>query len=152
MAKNYKNIPEITLKYKSGNIEKTKIVSSQDSYKVLKKMFDSDTLEIFEQMIIVFLNNANKTIGWTKHSSGGTAMVVCDPKLILTTALQCGATKLIIAHNHPSGELNPSKADLIMSNRVKEGCNFIGMELLDSLIITAENYYSMADEGDLIND
>lgn len=141
-------LPEITLKYKSGEILKSKITSSQDLYNVMYKMFNADTLEYNEEVIVVFLNGANNTIGWMKHSTGGTAQTIVDVKMILATSLQCGATAVAIAHNHPSGQQYPSREDEKVTQRVKIGCEAIGVRFLDHLIICGEDgrYYSFCDE------
>jgi DNA repair protein RadC len=145
-------MPEITLKYKKGDIQKVKISSSQDLNIVMRKMFNADTIEYSEEVIVVFLDAANKTIGWIKHSTGGMAHTIVDAKMILVTALQCGASALVLAHNHPSGQNHPSREDERMTQRVKEGCEAIGIRLLDHIIICPDDdnkYYSFCDEGKL---
>lgn len=148
--KTYKSpLPEITLKYKSGEFKKTKITMSIDIVEVVKNLFDADTIEYNESFIVLFLNGANNTVGWTKHSSGGTAQTVVDVKIILTEALLCGASSIAVSHNHPSGQLYPSREDECVTRRIKTGCDAIGIRFLDHIIIAGDNtgYYSFADEG-----
>ena len=143
-------LPEITLKYKSGEIYKSKISSSEDLFKVMYEMFNADTLEYNEEMIVVFLNGANNTIGWMKHSTGGTSQTIVDVKMLLASTLQCGAASIAIAHNHPSGQRHPSREDDKVTQRIKTGCEAIGVRFLDHVIICGDNdnnYYSFADEG-----
>lgn len=141
-------LPEITLKYKSGEIKKAKITSSADLQSVFYDMFEADTIEYREEVIVVFLNAANNTIGWMKHSTGGTCHAVVDVKMILATSLQCGAASLAIAHNHPSGQNHPSREDENITRRLKTGCDAIGLRFLDHIIICPEgSYYSFCDEG-----
>jgi len=140
-------LPEITLKYKKGTVEKITITSSEDSYKAFLKLFDSDTLEINEQFIVMFLNRANKTIGWYKHSSGGSVATVVDVKLLIATALGCGCQAMIVAHNHPSGNAKPSGPDMQVSKKIKAACEIFDISFLDNLIITETEYFSFADEG-----
>ena len=141
-------LPEITLKYKTGEIYKTKITSSLDLFNVMYKMFNADTLEYNEEVIVVFLNGAHNTIGWMKHSSGGTAQTIIDVKMLLATALQCGASSIAIAHNHPSGQNHPSREDEKVTQHIKTGCDAIGIRFLDHIIVSGENrYYSFSDEG-----
>lgn len=142
-------IPEITLKYKSGDEFKSKISSSQDAFNVFMKFYDTDVFELTESVIVLFLNGANNTVGWQKHSQGGTNQTVVDVKLILTTALKCGAISLMLSHNHPSGQLRPSFEDENITKRLKEGCNYLGLKFLDHIICTTGGYYSFADEGKL---
>ncbi|MEJ7557075.1 MAG: JAB domain-containing protein [Pedobacter sp.] len=80
-------------------------------------------------------------------SQGGTAGTVVDPKLLFTTALKLKATSLILAHNHPSGELNPSEADIRITDKLVEGGKLLDIPILDHLFISANGYYSMSDEG-----
>lgn len=141
-------LPEITLKYKTGEVQKCKISSSLDMCDVMEKMFNADTIEYREEVIALFLNGANNTIGWIKHSAGGTANTVVDVKMILVTALQCGANSVAIAHNHPSGQCRPSREDEKVTQRLKAGCEAVGLRFLDHLIICPNNgYYSFCDEG-----
>lgn len=140
-------IPEITLKYKTGSIVKTKITQSNDAANAFRQMFDSDTLEIQESFIVLFLNKANNTIGWFKLSQGGIAGTVADPKLIFATALKCGASAIIVAHNHPSGNINPSDNDIQLTKKIKSAGGFLDITLLDSMILTTDDYFSFADEG-----
>ncbi len=141
-------LPEIILKYKKGGILSAKITSSLDLHDLMLQMFNADTIEYREEVIALFLNGANKTIGWIKHSAGGTANTVVDVSMLLATALKCGATCLVIAHNHPSGQNRPSREDDKVTQRVKEGCAAVGIRFLDHLIMCPDNgYYSFCDEG-----
>lgn len=147
--KEYKsNIPEITLKYKSGNIKKVKIKSSADVAEYLRQMYDEDTLEITESCIVVFMNRANISTGWMKVSQGGIAGTIVDVRLILATALKCGASAIILSHNHQSNNMNPSEEDSRITKRVKEGATIMGICLLDHIIIGPDgDYYSFSDNG-----
>ena len=146
--KTYKeNLPEITLKYKSGEQKKVKITKSKDSFDVMRLFFDQDTLELTESVIALFLNRSNNTIGWIKISQGGISGTVIDIRLVLATALKCAASGIIMAHNHPSGNKQPSHNDITITNKLKDAGNIMDIRLLDHLIITESEYYSMADEG-----
>jgi DNA repair protein RadC len=148
--KEYKSlIPEITLKYKTGDVKKVKIRSSMDAYEVFMKFYDQDVFEYQESSIVLFLNQANNTIGWMKHTTGGIGFCVIDPKIIIGTALKAGATGIILSHNHPSGQKFPSREDENISKKVKQGCEFLGLMLLDHIIACEDGYYSFADEGKL---
>ncbi len=140
-------MPELTLKYNKGNIPGVKVTSSRDSQHALRQMFDADTISYQESFIAIFLNRANNTIGWFKVSQGGIAGTVVDIRILYATALKCGACGIIIAHNHPSGQLKPSSEDLSLTKKIKEAGNVLDIKLLDHLILTDESYYSFADEG-----
>ena len=143
------NIPEIEIKYKSTDIEKTKITSSKTAEECFRKMFNSDTIEYIESSIVIFLNRANKTIGWYKLSQGGINGTIMDQRIIFAVALKCGASGIIISHNHPSGQLLPSSEDNLITNKIKEAGKILDVTLLDHIIITEDGYYSYADNGSL---
>lgn len=149
--KEYKTtIPEIELKYKSGNVFKSKILSSMDAYEVFQKLYDQDTIELYETVIVLFVNSANNTIGWMKHSTGGLSFSTIDPRLIYGTALKCGAMGVMISHNHPSGSLKPSDSDKHLTKKLLEGSKYLGIVLIDHIIVSPEGgYYSFADDGEL---
>ena len=150
--KNYNaEVPEITLQYKSSDVIKTKITNSNQCYLLLKQMFDADTLEYCESSIAIYLNRANNTIGWQKVSQGGITGTVVDIRIILGTALKCGATNIIVSHNHPSGQLTSSKEDDNLTKKLNEACKIMDIRLLDHVIITNESYYSYADDNKIIS-
>lgn len=144
-----KMMPEIEIKYKRGEFEKVKISSSQEGADLLRKLFNEDRIEYTEEVIILYLNQGNKTIGWQKHSSGGMVCSVIDIRTILVTALGCGAMNIMVSHNHPSGQLYPSNEDKGFTKRLTEGCSAIGIKLLDHIILSGcdNGYYSFSDEG-----
>lgn len=145
-------LPEIEISLKFKGTKKTElkqIKSSKDAYEVFKLLFNADTLEWQEEMVLICLNRANKVIGYYKVSKGGMAGTICDPKIIFTTALNCAASSIILAHNHPSGNLNPSPEDKRLTEKIKQSGNLLDITLLDHLIITDETFYSFADEGNL---
>lgn len=147
--KSYINCPEIELKFKKGKTETVKITGSSHLNDVLRTMFDMDTIEIYETVIVIFLNNSNKMIGWVKHSQGGITGTIIDKRIICATALKCLATSVIISHNHPSGTLIPSSADLKITKELKECFKLFDINFLDHMIITEDSYYSFRDNGDL---
>lgn len=142
---------EISIKYKGAkSSELKKIASSDDIYQVLKEMFNADTVQWAEEMVMICLSQANKVIGYYKISQGGTTGTVCDPKIIFTTALNCaGTTSIIISHNHPSGNLIASRADKLMTDKIKQAGQLLDIRLLDHIIYTEEGYYSFLDNGEL---
>lgn len=146
--KQYKgSIPEITLKFKTGETKKVRISSSRDAFTFLKELYDQDTIELNETCIALFLNRANNTIGWFKVSQGGISATVVDNKLIVATALKCAASAIILSHNHPSGNAQPGETDKTSTNMLKEACSLFDITLLDHIICTSTEYFSFADEG-----
>jgi DNA repair protein RadC len=146
--KTYKsNLPQITLVLKKGETLNCQIAESQNAVDVFRKIWDIDTLPIYESMICIFLNKANNTIGWFKVSQGGLSGTVVDIRLILATALSCLASAIIMCHNHPSGNLNPSESDRKITMRLKAAAETMDIDVLDHIIITEDTHYSFADSG-----
>lgn len=140
---------EITVKLKENiSLEKLpKITTSKEAYNVIREYFDKDTFYMQEEFIAVYLNINNRVIGHQRISKGGISSTVVDARLILSTAIKCLASSVIITHNHPSGNTNPSQADIKLTNKIKEAGKFLDITLLDHLIITDESYLSFADES-----
>jgi DNA repair protein RadC len=110
---------------------------------------ESKYLEYFEEFKILLLNNSNKVLGSYDVSSGGITGTVVDIRIIFTAALKSNATSIIMMHNHPSGTLIASQADIAITQKVKEAGRLLEISLLDHLIITSESYFSFADDGAL---
>ena len=143
-----KSINLYELKKIQTNFPKTKISCSQDSADFIKQFYNED-IEIYESFFVLLLNQANQTIGYAKISQGGIAGTVVDIRIVAKYAVESLATSVILAHNHPSGNLNPSQQDLKITQKIKEGLNILDINVLDHLILTTESFYSMADNGNL---
>jgi DNA repair protein RadC len=127
-------------------INKTIIRSSKDIADYLKSYFQDLTYEIFA---IVLLNRSNAVIHYEVISKGGITGTVADPRIIMKKAIEHEATGMIVCHNHPSGNLQPSRADESITQRIAEAANLLDIKLLDHIIVSDEGYYSFADEGKL---
>ncbi len=125
-------------------MERKKINSSKDAFDILQTLV-ADCL--YEEFWILLLNKANKVIKYECISEGGISGTVADPKRIFKIALENNASSLILCHNHPSGNLKPSDADIKLTKKVKEAGLFLEILVVDHLIIGDEKYYSFADEG-----
>lgn len=121
-----------------------RIKCSEDAYEVLKPHL-SDLSH--EEFWIILLNRANDVIKCEKVSSGGVSGTIADPKMIFKIALEHLASGIILAHNHPSGNLNPSQADRDLTQKLKAAGNSLDISVLDHLIFTDKKYYSFADQG-----
>jgi DNA repair protein RadC len=142
-------IAEVELVYKS-NIKasmRPALSSSNDVYELFLQSWDKNKIELQEQFKMLMLNRANKVVGIFKVSSGGVTGTIADPKLIFMAALKANACMIILAHNHPSCNLKPSKADHDLTEKIKQGGRLLDIKVLDHLIITTEGFYSFADEG-----
>ena len=138
---------ELVYKTKIKASERPKITSSKDSYNLLLQCWDMAKIELQEQFKVMLLNRSNKVLGIFEVSSGGITGTVADPKLIFMAALKASACGIIISHNHPSGNLKPSRPDEELTRKIKEAGRLLDIQVLDHVIVTSEGYYSFADEG-----
>jgi len=143
------HVSEIELLYKPTIKPslRPKITASSDAFNIFKTSWNPSTLELFEEFKVLLTNRANKVLGILNVSKGGITGTVADPKLIFASALKAAACGMILAHNHPSGNLSPSQADIDLTRKIKEGGKLLEIQLLDHIILTSEGYYSFADEG-----
>ena len=121
-----------------------KITSSVDAYEALNAEF---TDLPHEEFWILLLNHAHFVMGKRFISKGGQAGTVVDPKIIFKVAIEQNAAAIILAHNHPSGNLKPSNADISITKKIKEAGLMLDLPVLDHLIITNHAFFSLADEG-----
>ncbi|KJJ38738.1 JAB domain-containing protein [Aequorivita vladivostokensis] len=140
-------ISEISVSYSTSKQKKLKVSNSNDSAKILLNSWCKDTLELQEEFKILLLNRANMVLGVYSMSKGGISGTIVDVKLVFAVALKCNASNIIVAHNHPSGNLNPSNSDKNITYKIKKAGQFLEIELLDHLIITRGDYFSFADNG-----
>jgi DNA repair protein RadC len=143
------NVAEVELIYKSKvkASERPQICSSKDAYNVLIQLWDDNKIEFVEQFKVLFLNKSNKVLGAYEVSTGGITGTVADPRVIFVAALKSNCCAIIVSHNHPSGNLKPSKQDEELTQKIKQAGQLLDIKLLDHVIITNEAYFSFADEG-----
>lgn len=137
---------EYSITAKKQDFETVKILSPKDSYEFAGKFYREDIL-IYESSFIILVNSANSMIGYAKISQGGVCTTQVDIRLVAKYAIDSLAAGVIFVHNHPSGNLNPSREDKLLTNRMKDGLALLGVKLVDSLIISDTGYLSMNDEG-----
>lgn len=135
-----------SLKKTESEFEKVKIQSSNDSVKYLRQFY-LDDIGIYESFFLMLLNRANQVIGYVKISQGGVTGTVVDPILVAKYAIDSLAKGVILCHNHPSGNLNPSDADRQITEKIKQGLKLFDISVLDHIILTENSYYSFCDEG-----
>jgi DNA repair protein RadC len=141
-------LSEIHVSYKPGlSSSTTTITNSQNAYEILKSLFPADTISLQEQFVVLYLNRANRVIGSYQLSKGGITGTIADVRLILSVALKTLASGLILAHNHPSGNLKPSETDIQLTNKVKQAAKLMDIEVLDHMILSSNGYFSFTDEG-----
>ena len=141
-------VSEIEVIYKPAIGRKPIISSSYDAYVEIKEFYNPNTIALQEEFVCMFLNRCNRVLGVYPLSLGGITGSVADIRIILGIALKIAATGLIVSHNHPSGNLSPSKADKDLTGKIKECCTMMELKLLDHIVISPEgSFYSFADEG-----
>jgi len=142
-------IAEIELSYKPKKLltNRRKITNSEDAYSVLLETWDKNTIELFEAFKLVLLNNSNEVLGVCSLSSGGLSSTIVDLRLLFSIALKSCASAIITAHNHPSGKLKPSTADISIYRRIQEVAKFHDIKYLDNLIVTTSGKLSFSDEN-----
>ena len=144
--KTYKTkMREFQLKENKTDYQKVKITSAKEAYNALKPLFE-EHMTIYESFYILFLNQANNTTGFVKISQGGIAGTVVDVKIIAKYCIETLSPAVILAHNHPSGQLKPSRQDIEITKKLVKALNFCDTKVLDHLIISENGYYSFAEE------
>lgn len=128
----------------AGFMMKTIIKNSSDIAGYLKAALKDYSHEVFA---VLFLNQGNRIIDYKIISSGGISGTVVDSRIILKTALELGATSIILCHNHPSGNLKPSNADTSITQKIKAAALLMDIKLMDHIIVSNEGFYSFADDG-----
>lgn len=140
-------IYEIKVSYNTGHQKRISISNSEDSYKLLYSSWSKDIIELQEEFKVLLLNRSNKVLGIYSCSKGGVSGTVVDIKLVFAVALKANASSIIVAHNHPSGNLKPSNQDISLTQKLKEAANFLDIALLDHLIICKDGFFSFSDKG-----
>lgn len=142
-------IAEIKVSYNSVSTPEVKITSVQKAAEILLSTWDNDTIELQEEFKVMFLNRANLVLGIYPLSKGTTSGTLVDVKLIFGVALKSNASGIIITHNHPSGNLKPSDADIELTKKIKKCADFLDITLIDHIIVTKNGYFSFSNEGKL---
>ncbi|RKS13233.1 DNA repair protein RadC [Flavobacterium sp. 120] len=126
------------------SVELKKVTSSKIIFEIMQPIIGELP---HEEFWIIYLNNSNKVISKSQLSKGGITGTLVDVRIVFKTALEMGATGLILCHNHPSGTLIPSDADKQITRKLKLAGDSLEIKVLDHLIVTEKNYFSFADEG-----
>ena len=128
----------------SAALIKKTVRNSHEIADFLKSTLKDYNYEVFA---VLFLNRANKIKHFEIISRGGITGTVADPRIILKKAIEEEATSIILSHNHPSGNLKPSRADEELTQKIKQAASYCDIKVLDHIIVSDEGYYSFADEG-----
>jgi DNA repair protein RadC len=138
---------EITYRNKIPFDKRIQITSPEAAYQVLIECWDPGKIELIEQCKILLLDQKSNCLGISEVSYGSMTSCLVDPKVVFVTALKAKATRIIIAHNHPTGMLHPSKADIELTKRMMEAGSLLDLPVTDHLIVTSQGYYSFAEQG-----
>lgn len=142
-------VPEIVVTYTPKfKISQLPIVhDSKQAYQLLMQNWDKGQLQFIEQFKLLMLNKNSRVLGIYNASIGGLSNTTIDPRVIFIAALNTCSVAIILAHNHPSGNLKPSSDDIIATKRLKAAGELLDIIVLDHLIITADGYTSLNEEG-----
>lgn len=106
-----------------------------------------EIISFIEEFKVLLLSRANRVIGCYNVSSGGICGTIADPRVIFAVALKACATSIILAHNHPSGNLTPSTTEIELTNKLTSGGIILDILILDHIVLSSEGYTSFADSG-----
>ena len=138
-------VREISVYYSPNYKRKIKLTSTGCAHNALRKMWDVNLMNIQEQFCVLFLNNANEVIGFRCLSTGTLTASLIDLKILFGLACKTLSSKIIIAHNHPSGNLTPSQGDIDVTKIIKLAGKTLDIKLMDHIILTENDYYSFSD-------
>ena len=152
IPENENHAAEVQLIYKSRvpASKRITIKCSQDALNVFWDSWNKDTIEHHEEFKVILLNNKNSVLGIAEISKGGTSSTTIDPRIIFQYALKAHASAIIIGHNHPSSNTNPSESDVNITKRLVEAGKVLEVNVLDHIILSADGtYYSLSDAGSM---
>jgi DNA repair protein RadC len=138
-----------SIKKNQSEFPRQKISSSKDAEQFIRQFYGDD-LEVYESFFLLLLNQANETVGYAKISQGGIAGTIVDVKIIAKYVVDTLSQAVVLAHNHPSGNIRPSQADENITTRIKATLNLFDCKVLDHIILTADNYFSFQDNDKII--
>lgn len=149
MENNLLQVAEVEVSYrpKFKASERPKVSSSLEVYKLFINQWNRDKIELLEEFKIMLLNRNNRVLGIANISSGGVSGTFVDPKIVFSIALKGNASSIVLAHNHPSGNLKTSEADVRLTKNLVQAGLLLEIPIFDHLIITNYGYYSFADDG-----
>lgn len=139
---------EITINYRplEGFDKMVRVATSADIVPFLRKIW-SDRIDHIEEFLVILLNRSNRVIGFKKVSMGGVTGCLVDAKIVFQAALMTNATSIILTHNHPSGNTQPSAEDIAITKKIKQGGMLLEIMTIDHIILTSDGFFSFADEG-----
>lgn len=130
--------------------DRPRVDTNEELYRLVKSVWNMDTIGIREEFKVIFMNHGNRVLGLMNLSIGGMTGTNVDIRLILAAALKVAATRIALAHNHPSGTLTPSRADIHLTQRIKQACCILDIDLLAHIILSGDDdsFYAMSLVGE----
>jgi len=149
MLSSQSTLNEIEILYKKSSTFNNKLTCSQDTFELAKHIYQltNSNLDLKEYFFVIMLNRANNVTGYLKLSEGGVTGTVADSRLIFSAALKSLASSVVLVHNHPSGNTEPSQADIKLTNKLVEIGKLMEIPVLDHLIISSKAYHSFANNN-----
>ena len=146
-------LKEIRLSYKLSKNRKPigTIDSSQTAFDILYNSWDLNEIALLETFKVIYLDNSNNVKGIVEHSRGGVTGTLVDIRIIMAAALKSLSVSILLAHNHPSGEVRPSLADKTLTNKIIKAAKYFDISVLDHIIISPEREYFSFRDNDFIN-
>ena len=142
----YASHRKITSVAEASPFEQVKITNPTASVNYARQFYHED-LALYESFFIIMLNRANRAIAYAKISQGGISATVVDPRLICKLAVDCLCSGVILVHNHPSGNTEPSTADKDLTKKVSQALSYLDIDVIDHIILTEESFLSFREEG-----
>ncbi|WDF63173.1 JAB domain-containing protein [Flavobacterium sp. KACC 22763] len=142
-------IAEINVSYSTNQPKKIALNNCRQTFDFILSQWNLDIIDFQEECKVILLNRMNNVLGIYSLSKGGSSGTVVDIRIILGIALKCNASGIILAHNHPSGNLKPSEADRRITRRLKDSCDLLEITLLDHIIISRSSFFSFTEDGSL---
>lgn len=141
-------VAEVELTYKPSNLDKERpqVTDPETAQVVFRHNWRKGTISLLESFYVMFLDNAKMVMGIAEISRGGSNATIVEPKMVFACAIKSAAHSIVVAHNHPSGNLNPSQADIQLTKRLNEGGKLLGIPIDDHIILTPTSYCSMKSE------
>jgi DNA repair protein RadC len=140
-------ISEIAITYKPNHYTKESLSSVTNAADILRMFWNPETIEYYEECKVLYLDRANHILGVYNVSRGGLNGTVMDVRMIYQGALKANAHSIIVSHNHPSGNREPSEEDRTITRQIKSAGEFLSIKLLDHIIMTKDSYLSFRDNG-----
>ena len=140
-------VAEISVSYSTNKADIIKLTNCKSTFDFILSQWNLDIIEFQEECKVILFNRANFVLGVYELSKGGISGTVVDIRIVLSVALKCNASGIVLVHNHPSGNLIPSEPDKLITRRLKDACDLMGFNLLDHYIISKYDFYSFKQNG-----